>query len=297
MLLSSNRRETAMSRCPTRRLRRCPRRSRCCCKAGRGRAGMVCEHHPSPRPRPKSQAAGRAPAPAPARARAVWPRSPSAPPPCARASPPAPWAGQPCHTPVASSWRRGSLRSIPQHLCSSLLEEPQEQLLLFGTPLDAVREQRYGPSRSDYQAIGEGYDRFGSLARSRPTVEIRDEDCLSLVQKCQYGLRVTPLSPCILYTVHGNSLLSRLDPRTKTRRPLHRHTDTLSGSELPFFAECPLTPPDTLPPLSAPTTPVWELCSPWPLPYSCCRTVYLAAPKTPLRKGGATLGSRAGLTA
>jgi hypothetical protein len=30
--------------------------------------------------------------------------------------------------------------------------------------------------------IGEGYDRFGSLARSRPTVEIRDEDCL--VQKC-----------------------------------------------------------------------------------------------------------------
>ena len=39
MLLSSNRRETAMSRCPTRRLRRCPRRSRCC-KAGRGRAGM-----------------------------------------------------------------------------------------------------------------------------------------------------------------------------------------------------------------------------------------------------------------
>ena len=50
-LLSSNRRETAMSRCPTRRLRRCPRRSRCCCKAGQGRAGMVCEHHPSPRPR------------------------------------------------------------------------------------------------------------------------------------------------------------------------------------------------------------------------------------------------------
>jgi len=75
MLLSSNRRETAMSRCPTRRLRRCPRRSRCCCKAGRGRAGMVCEHHPSPHPRPKSQAAGRAPAPARARARAraVWP--------------------------------------------------------------------------------------------------------------------------------------------------------------------------------------------------------------------------------
>ena len=28
--------------------------------------------------------------------------------------------------------------------------------------------------RSDYQAIGEGYDRFGSLERSRPTVEIRD---------------------------------------------------------------------------------------------------------------------------
>ena len=58
--------------------------------------------------------------------------------------------------------------------CSSLLEEPQEQLLLFGTPLDAVRDTVH---RSDYQAIGEGYDRFGSLARSRPTVEIRDEDC------------------------------------------------------------------------------------------------------------------------
>jgi hypothetical protein len=78
---------------------------------------MVCEHHPSPRPRPKSQAAGRARARARARARtrarvrAVWLRSPSAPPPCARASPPAPWAGRPCHTPVASSWRRGSPRS------------------------------------------------------------------------------------------------------------------------------------------------------------------------------------------
>ena len=34
MLLSSSRRETATSRCLTRRLRRCPRRSRCCCKAG-----------------------------------------------------------------------------------------------------------------------------------------------------------------------------------------------------------------------------------------------------------------------
>jgi hypothetical protein len=52
-------------------------------------------------------------------------------------------------------------------LCSSLLEEPQEQLLLFGTPLDAVRDTVH---RSDYQATGEGYDRFGSLARSRPTV-------------------------------------------------------------------------------------------------------------------------------
>jgi hypothetical protein len=65
--------------------------------------------------------------------------------------------------------------------CSSLLEEPQGQLLLFGTPLDAVRDMVH---RSDYQAIGEGYDRFGSLERSRPTVEMRDEDCL--VQK--YGL-------------------------------------------------------------------------------------------------------------
>ena len=33
ILLSSNRRETATSRCPTRRPRRCPRRSRCCCRA------------------------------------------------------------------------------------------------------------------------------------------------------------------------------------------------------------------------------------------------------------------------
>jgi hypothetical protein len=70
--------------------------------------------------------------------------------------------------------------------CSSLLEEPQEQLLLFGTPLDAVRDTVH---RSDYQAISEGYDRFGSLARSRPTVEIRDEDCL--VEKML--IRVTPL--------------------------------------------------------------------------------------------------------
>jgi hypothetical protein len=115
MLLSSSRRETATSRCLTRRLRRCPRRSRCCCKAGQGRAGMVCEHHPSPRPRPKSQAAGRARArartragPRPRRLAALSVRSS---PPCARASPPAPWAGRPCHTPVASSWRRGSLRS------------------------------------------------------------------------------------------------------------------------------------------------------------------------------------------
>ena len=47
--------------------------------------------------------------------------------------------------------------------CSSLLEVPQGQLLLFGTPLDAVRDMVH---RSDYQAIGEGYatDRFGSLA-------------------------------------------------------------------------------------------------------------------------------------
>ena len=33
ILLSSNRRETATSRCPTRRPRRCPRRSRCCCRS------------------------------------------------------------------------------------------------------------------------------------------------------------------------------------------------------------------------------------------------------------------------
>ena len=59
-------RRQVSSRCLTRRPRRCPRRSRCCCKAGQGRAGMVCEHHPSPRPRPKSQAAGVLAAPAPA---------------------------------------------------------------------------------------------------------------------------------------------------------------------------------------------------------------------------------------
>eukprot|EP00964_Phaeocystis_antarctica_P072035 scaffold44014_cov32-Phaeocystis_antarctica.AAC.1 len=47
ILLSSNRRETATSRCPTRRPCRCPRRSRCCCRAGRGRAGRACEQ-PAP---------------------------------------------------------------------------------------------------------------------------------------------------------------------------------------------------------------------------------------------------------
>jgi hypothetical protein len=50
--------------------------------------------------------------------------------------------------------------------CSSLLEEPQEQLLLFGTPLDAVRDTVH---RSDYQAIGEGYDR---LIRWRAPVQL-----------------------------------------------------------------------------------------------------------------------------
>ncbi len=60
------------------------------------------------------------------------------------------------------------------------------QLLLFGTPLDAVRDTVH---RSDYQVIGEGYDRFGSLARSRPTVEIRDEDCFG----SKMLIRVTPL--------------------------------------------------------------------------------------------------------
>jgi len=73
--------------------------------------------------------------------------------------------------------------------CSSLLEEPRGQLLLFGTPVatrcrHASEIWSIGPTKA-YQAIGEA----GSVRsiwfvveRSRPTVEIRDEDCL--VQKC-----------------------------------------------------------------------------------------------------------------
>ena len=75
----------------------------------------------------------------------------------------APWLTKSSPSP---GWRAVKTRATS---CSSLLEEPQEQLLLFGTPLDAVRDTVH---RSDYQAIGEGYDRFGSLARAPRPVQL-----------------------------------------------------------------------------------------------------------------------------